>query len=92
MNVAKKIKDLKGISNELLQIITKCVELNPYFRMSAKELLKEPLIKENGQKELAGINEKSHRPDKIYLDIDQIGYHGLGDNGLIDDTRAELTI
>lgn len=86
------MRDLKGASPELIDTLCKCVEMNPYFRLSAKELLKVPLIKENGQKELAGINDKEHRPPKTFLEIDQMGYHGIGDISDNDDERANLPI
>ena len=87
---SRKIQGLKGVSSELVATIQSCVELNPYFRLSAKELLKVPLVKDAGFKEIEGINEKEHRPTKISIEIDEMGYHGLGDNGMHDEDYVDL--
>lgn len=68
------------MSRDFIDVILKCVELNPYFRYSTKELLKTPLIKECNKRELDGIKEKENRPTKIKLDVDSMGFHGSGDN------------
>ena len=55
------------------------LEFNPYHRLSANEICSSKYLKSSTEIPDDLPAEKNHRPSKIWLEIDSLGYFGIED-------------